>query len=68
MHMLISGFSPAKEPGIRANQKISGYNHIMLILWGRHLLDSLDLGWINLRYDMAHKLQTGGICIFLCLA
>lgn len=40
----------------------------MLILWGRHLFDSLDLGWINLRYDMAHKLQTGGICIFLCLA
>ena len=28
MRMLISGFSPAKELGTRANQKISGYNRI----------------------------------------
>ena len=28
MHMLIAGFSPAKELGTRANQKISGYNLI----------------------------------------
>ena len=28
MRMLISGFSPTKELGTRANQKISGYNRI----------------------------------------
>ena len=28
MRMLISGFSPAKKLGTRANQKISGYNRI----------------------------------------
>ena len=28
MPMLISGFSPTKELGTRANQKISGYNRI----------------------------------------
>ena len=28
LRMLISGFSPAKELGSRANKKISGYNRI----------------------------------------
>ena len=35
MRMLISGFSPAKELGTRANQKISGYNRIRVDGWKR---------------------------------
>ena len=35
MCMLISGFSPAKELGTRANQKISGYNRIRVNGWKR---------------------------------
>ena len=35
MRMLISGFSPAKELGTRANQKISGYNWIRVDGWKR---------------------------------
>ena len=35
MLMLISGFSPAKELGTRANQKISGYNRIRVDGWKR---------------------------------
>ena len=33
--MLISGISPAKELGTRANQKISGYNRIRVDGWKR---------------------------------
>ena len=35
MRMLISGFSPAKQLGTRANQKISGYNRIRVDGWKR---------------------------------
>ena len=47
MRMLISGFSPTKELGTRANQKISGYNRVRLE--GRKRFEYAACGRVNFR-------------------
>ena len=55
MRMFISGFSPAKELGTRANQKISGYNRIRVDGWKQFEYAACGCGnfRIRIRVDMA---------------